>query len=399
MVQNFTEANKPEITIGVLGQDGHGKTALTTAITQSLARQDDSVVTGEEIVTSIEGNGEDNKNRTSVYETEARRYRHVDCRSHRDIMKNFILHRIPLHGAILVVSAVEGVASQTREQVRLANVSGVSAIVVFLNKCDLSDDTELLEKIDQEVRAILLANGYSNDDPIIRGSATAALNSLHTGVFDFWTNSIRELLGAMDTSIPVPQRLEYKPFLMRIEEVFDISGKGNTIAMGWIERGSIQINAGVEIVGFGLHRLVIGTDLEQRHKKRDHFIPGEQGGILLRGLRKNEAQRGQVLAAPGTIRAHSRFRATLYLPTAQENGSDRPDLSDTGFVFSIRSVEFNGKLKLDKETDAVHGGETIEVTGELETSVAMEAGLRFVLRRDGSVKGFGIVTEPIEDPS
>ncbi|MCW3100332.1 MAG: hypothetical protein JWL77_5950 [Chthonomonadaceae bacterium] len=395
MEQQSIVEQKPEITIGVLGADGAGKTSLTTTITQSLARLNGSVVEGDEIVVDLGEYVDEDKSRPFVYETEARRYTHVDCHSHINVMKNLILNRIPLHGAILVVSAVDGITDQTREQVRLANIVGVSAIVVFLNKCDLTNDAELLDRIEQDVRDLLREHGYSDDDPILRGSATAALNTLETRGFDLWTSKTRELLDALDASIPAPKKLEDKPFLMHISAVTYMSGRGNTIAIGWIERGSVRINAGVEIVGFGLHRLVIGTDLGQRHKKCDHLTPGEDGEILLRGLRQNEAQRGQVLAAPGTIRAYARFKAILYLPTQQEGGSDSADLSGTDYVFSIRSVEFNGTLQLEEGTGPLRGGEAIQVTGELEASVPMEAGLRFILRQDGSVLGFGIVTEPL----
>ena len=391
MVQNFTTANKTEITIGVLGQDGHGKTALTTAITQSLARQDSSVVTGEEIVISIEGNGEDDRSRTKVYETDTRRYKHVDCRSHRDIVKNFILHRIPLHGAILVVSAVDGVTTQTREQVRLAQETGVASMVVFLNKCELTDDFDLLDTTETEVRSLLSEHGLPIDTPFIRGSATSALQSLATSRSDICTSKIRELLDAMDMHIPVPQRLEDKTFLMHIDEQFYIRYSGNVV-LGSVERGICRINSFVELVGFKPTRTCVGIDMEQDHKKSDHLTTGKPVGMLLRGLQKGDVQCGQVLAAPGTIQAYSKFRAVLYLFTREE-GSDLPDLSATIYSFFIRTVEIKGTLNIEEEAPLLRGGDIVRLVVELEVIVAMEIGLRFTLRKEGHAIGMGVVTE------
>jgi elongation factor Tu len=265
--------------------------------------------------------------------------------------------------------------------------------VVFLNKCDLTNDVEFLERVEQDVRSLLLAHGYSDDDPIIHGSATAALNSLQGGIFDIWTSKVRELLDAVDAAIPIPQNIEDKPFLMSIEDTFTISTKG-TVVLGPVERGTYTTNTYVEMVGLGPTRSPMGTGLEKSHKSCNILYAGDAAAMLLRGIERTGARRGQVLAAPGTIRAYAQFKAILYLPTQQEGGSNSTNLSGPDCVFSIRSIDFTGTLQLEY-TSPLRGGEVIQVTGELEAVVAMEPGLRFILRQDGRMIGFGVVTETL----
>ena len=393
MVQSSIAENKAEITIGVLGQDGHGKTTRTAAITRSLARLNDSVVEGDEIVITL-GDCLEDRTRPSIYETDSRRYTHVDCRRHIHMMKNLILNWIPWHGAILVVSAVDGITLETREQVRLARVVGIPAMVVFLSKCDLTDDSELLEMVEFEVRGLLSEHGYAADTPIIRGSALAALNSLETTPSDIWNNRIRELLEALDTAIAPPQKAEDKPFLMSIEDVFTVTGRG-AVVVGQVERGRCQITTPVEIVGLGPTRASIATALQLPNKISDSVTAGENAGLLLRGLNRTDAHRGQVLAAPGTIKACSRFRADLYLCTERENGPTRPDLSGVDYLFFLRTREFSGTLCREEGNDLLREGEIVRVHVDLETTVAMEPELRFTLRQNGRSIGYGVVTEPL----
>jgi elongation factor Tu len=393
MVQGPIEEEKQEITVGVLGQDGHGKTSLTTAIVHFLARLNGSIVEGDEIVINL-GESFEDRTRPFVYETESRHYTHVDCGSHTDLMNNLILNSVSLHGAILVVSAIEGVTAQTREQVWLANTVGVAAIVVFLNKCDLTDDVDLLESVEQEVRGLLLASGYSDDDPIIRGSATAALNNLETGVFDFWSSKIRELLDALDTTIPAPQRLEDKPFLMSVEEVFFFpSRKSMMVVKGHVERGAIRSNALVEVVGLAPTRSAIGTDMERFHKGCDIISAGDDAGMLIHDGNGTDAQRGQVLAAPGTMRAYSKFRSMLSLSMQRENGSDRLDMCGANNLFFFRNIEIVGTLRCEEGTDSLCDGDIVRATIELEKVVAMEPGVRFALRQNDRSIGYGVVTD------
>ena len=382
---------KPEITIGVLGQDGHGKTSLTTAIARARSPQDRNMVEGGETVINA-GEGAVNGWLPFLYETETRRYTHIDFHRHIDVMKHMVLHHLSLQGAILVVSAVDGVTAQTREQVRLAQQTGIPSLIVFLNKCDLTNDFDLLDATETEVRELLSEHGYSADTPCSRGSATTALQRFAAERSDIWTSKIRELLDTLDTYIPVPQRMEDKPFLMSIDEEFFIPYAG-TVAIGPVERGTCGINTVVEIVGFKPPRKNIVTDMEQRHKKCAMISAGEAAGLLLRSLVRGGAQRGQVLAAPGTIQAYSKFRAIVYLLTRQEEGSDFPDLSAPIYSFFIRTVEINGTLKLEEGMSQVRGGDIVPLTVELEVIVAMEVGLRFTLRKEGSPLGMGVVTE------
>ena len=383
--------SKPEITIGVLGQDGHGKTSLTAAIVQTLSRQNGSSVEGDEIVVNP-GDCREANRLPFFYETAVRRYTHIDCHRHIDVTKNLILNWFPLQGAILVVSSVEGITDQTREQVRLAHDVGVAALVVFLNKCDLTEDTELPDIAELEVRELLAGYGYAAKTPIIRGSATAALNNLETDRFDLWNGKIRDLLDAMDAALPVPPSIQDGPFLMSVEEVFIIQTKG-TIVTGRAERGIYRSNSPVEVVGFGPTWQTVATCLEQFHKKCDTIYGGDNAGVMLRSANRTNAQRGQVLAAPGTIQAASWFRAVIYLPTRQEKGSDRPDLSDKTLEFFIRTTWINGTLELEERTGPLRGGDTIRAAAVLESYIALEPGLRFTLREKGRSIGIGVITE------
>ncbi|MCW3051144.1 MAG: hypothetical protein JWN14_314 [Chthonomonadales bacterium] len=382
---------KPEITIGVLGQDGHGKTTLTTAIAQYLSRSGSHVVMGNEIVIAP-GNCVEDRINPFLYETEVRRYRYVDCRRHIDVMKNLLLNWIPVQAAVLVVSAVDGVTAQTKDQVQLARTLGISAIVVFLNKCDLTNDAELLDIAEREVRQLLSKTGYAADAPVIRGVATAALQSLEAERFDIWTSTVQELLVTVDATFPTQQRVYEEPFLMSIEDVFTIPRRGTTVT-GRVERGQLKIHGSVEIVGLRPSRTTIATDLEQFHKMCDLILGGDNAGILLRGIHRDDVQRGQVLAAPGTIQAHSRFRAELYLLNRQEGGSDSPNLSDPTYSFFIRTTDITGTLKLEEGSSPVRAGGIVRFTVELETAVAMEPGLRFTVRKSGYSLGIGVVTE------
>ena len=403
-MQHSIASEKPEIAIGVLGADGHGKTSLATVITQAFSPQTSSVK-GQEIVISLGNCREDYWEDISpgrIYETTMRRYILFDFQRHSNIVENLILNWLPLNGIILVVSAVDGVTAQTREQMRLVKAVGVDYLVVFLNKCDRAQDTELLDLAELEVRDLLSEHNYTANTSVIRGSALAALNNfdispfendpLETNHFDYWRGNIQYLLKALDDSIPVPQKIEEKPFLMCIEDVF-LTPTKDTIVVGHVERGSYRLNTLVELVGLGPTYSTTGTDMETFHKKCDSISCGDRAGIVLRGVNRAEAQRGQVLAAPGTIQAYARFRAEFYLWTQQENGRDRYDLLSTNYAYFIRTVEISGKLTLDKRNGPLRGGDTIRCTVELEAAVAIEPGLRLVLRQNGRSIGMGVIAE------
>jgi elongation factor Tu len=390
MAQYPTQGAKPEISIGVLGQDGHGKTSLTRAIARMLTLQNDSVVEGDEIVIHP-GDCREANREPYVYETGTRRYTHIDCSCHMDVVRNLIMDWFPLHEACLVVSAEEGVTEQMKEQVRLAQAVGVVALVVFLNKCDLVADLELLDVVELEVRNLLSKHGYAADTPVIRGSATAAIHELGADRFDLWCSKIRDLLGAMDT-LPPPERLEGKPFLLGIEDVFTITGRG-TVVTGRVERGMLQVNDPVEIVGLRPTRQTVATLLEMFGTPHKSVTAGYGVGILLRDVSRTEVQPGQVLAAPGTLSACSRFRAELYLLAEREGGRDKFDLSGASPQFFFRAVEIKGTLVLEEGAWPVRGGNAIRCIVELETAVALEPGLRFALREGGRSTGLGVVTE------
>jgi elongation factor Tu len=381
---------KPQISIGLLGQDGHGKSTLAAAIYAHLSRENRKVEEGCEITLSI-GDCRELPDHPFVYESDNRQNSIYDFAGHINVVKNLILNRIPLDGAILVVSAVDGVTAQMRQQVRLAGAAGVICIVVFLNKCDLSDDTELLDLVELEVREMLAAYGCAADSQVIRGSAGVVLNKQTMSDSETWNDKIRELLHVIDAAIPNPIDIKQLPFLMQIEDIFTITGRG-TVVTGYVERGTHHINTPVEIIGFGPSRITIATDMEQRRTRGAVICAGENAGVMLQDICCTDVQRGHVLADPGTIQAYSRFRAELYYGTREES-IYRLDRSKPFCTFRVRTVVANGTMQLDDPNIPLRGGNVVEITGELEAPVALERGVRFTVLAAGRPVAFGIVTD------
>jgi len=392
MEQPSIVEEKPKITIGALGADGAGKTRLSTAITQHLAQHNGRVIVGGEMCMRSRSCTEEDGD-PSEFETESRRYQLIDCRRHFDVLENLIANWIPLHGAILVVSALDGITAQTRMQITLAQTVGVAAIVVCITKCDLVEDPELLDVVKLEIQTLLADNGYGSDAPILCGNARIS----DVNASASWSNPIKELLDALDRIIPPPD-LENLPFLMPIEDAFGITGRG-AIATGRVERGRLVNGEPIEIVGMGPSRTVIAAEMEQFGSSQSRIQRGDNAGILLRDMPRTEVQRGQVLATPGTMQAYTRFRAALYLfppgggARGTIKGSDIYDLPVGRYDFFLRTTDIPGNLQWDATVGFVNGGDIIDITVTLETEVALEPSLRFVLRTGGHTLALGVVAE------
>jgi elongation factor Tu len=395
------ERTKPHVNVGTIGHIDHGKTTLTSAITHVLAKKGMSkVMSYSEIAKGGVVRDESKILTVSVshveYETESRHYAHIDCPGHADYIKNMITGAAQMDGAILVVSAPDGPMPQTREHVLLARQVNVPAMVVYLNKCDLMEDKELLDLVELEIRDLLNKYEFNGDKvPIIRGSAQKALLAA-TGKEDVkWEDSIYELLKALDTHIPMPQREIDKPFLMSVEDVFTITGRG-TVATGRIERGKIKTGDACEIVGIQETRKSVITSIEMFRKIMDEAQAGDNVGLLLRGIEKDQVERGQVIAAPGSIKPHKKFKGQVYILKKEEGGRHTPFFNGYRPQFYLRTCDVTGSIKLPQGVEMVMPGDNVEMEIELITPIALEKQFRFAIREGGHTVGAGVVTDVLE---
>jgi elongation factor Tu len=390
---------KPHVNVGTIGHVDHGKTSLTAAITKTLALQGQAQLRSFD---SIDNAPEERERGITIaiahveYETEKRHYAHVDCPGHADYIKNMITGAAQMDGAILVVSAPDGPMPQTREHILLARQVEVPSMVVFLNKVDMLDDEELLELVELEVRELLSAYEFPGDEiPVIRGSALAALESASQDPSDAAYGPILELMQAVDDYIPTPARAVDKPFLMPIEDVFGIKGRG-TVVTGRVERGVVKPGEEIEIVGMGERRKVVVTGVEMFQKTLDEGLAGDNVGCLLRGVERDEVQRGQVLSKPGSINPHTRFQAEVYVLGKEEGGRHTPFFPGYRPQFYIRTTDVTGAITLPENTEMVMPGDNVQMGVELITPVAIEEGLRFAIREGGRTVGAGVVTSITE---
>lgn len=395
------DRSKPHVNIGTIGHVDHGKTTLTAAITMVMAHKGGAeAMRYDQIDKAPEERARGITINTAhvEYQTANRHYAHVDCPGHADYVKNMITGAAQMDGAILVVSAADGPMPQTREHILLARQVGVPYIVVFLNKCDQVDDPELLELVEMEVRDLLSKYDFPGDElPIVRGSALKALEAAQAGDFDNPAcKCIDELMDAIDTYIPAPERDENKPFLMPVEGVHTISGRG-TVATGRVERGVAKVGDAIEIVG--LHDKAstsVITGLEMFHKSLDEAIAGDNIGALLRGVERNAIERGQVLAKPGSIKPHTKFQGQVYVLTKEEGGRHTPFFNGYRPQFFFRTTDVTGTLKLPEGVEMVMPGDHITMDIELITPIAIEEGLRFAIREGGKTVGSGVVSKIFE---
>ena len=393
--QKFVKT-KPHVNIGTIGHVDHGKTTLTAAITKTL-----SLTNGAEFMdySQIDNCPEERARGITInsrhveYETDNRHYAHVDCPGHADYVKNMITGAAQMDGAILVVAGTDGPMAQTREHILLARQVGVPAICVFMNKCDLVDDEELLELVEMEIRELLSEYEFPGDDiPIVRGSARNALMSTN-GVDAPEFACIKELMEAVDSYIPTPDRKADMPFLLPVEDVFSISGRG-TVATGRVERGTVKMADNVEIVGLTDEpKTTVITGIEMFHKLMDSAEAGDNVGLLLRGVNKNEIERGQVLCKPGSINPHTKFVGQVYVLTEKEGGRSKPFFTNYRPQFYIRTTDVTGIINLPEDVDMAKPGDNVTMTVELITPIAIEKGLRFAIREGGRTVGSGTVTE------
>ncbi len=391
------ERTKPHCNIGTIGHVDHGKTTLTAAITKTLNVR---LGTGEAVAfENIDKAPEERERGITIstahveYETKKRHYAHVDCPGHADYVKNMITGAAQMDGAILVVAATDGVMAQTKEHILLSRQVGVPYIVVFMNKCDMVDDEELLELVDMEIRELLNEYGFPGDDtPIIRGSALKALEDPNSE----WGDKILELMDAVDEWVPDPQRATDQPFLMPVEDVFTITGRG-TVATGRVERGVLHLNEEVEIVGVKEEiRKVVVTGIEMFRKLLDEAQAGDNIGALLRGVQRSEIERGQVLCKPGSITCHRKFTAQVYVLTKDEGGRHKPFFNNYRPQFYFRTTDVTGVITLPEGTEMCMPGDNVEMTVELIHPIAMEQGLSFAIREGGRTVGSGRVASIVE---
>ena len=395
------ERTKPHVNIGTIGHVDHGKTTLTAAITKVLSMKDGKVefMAYDQIDNAPEekARGITINTRHVEYETEKRHYAHVDCPGHADYVKNMITGAAQMDGAILVVAGTDGPLQQTREHVLLARQVGVPAIVVFMNKTDLVDDEELLDLVDMEIRDLLSQYDFPGDDiPIVRGSARNALESTSTDPSAPEYACIWELMNEVDNYIPTPERKSDLPFLMPVEDVFSISGRG-TVATGRVERGTVKVSDTVEIVGLtDEKRAVVVTGVEMFHKLLDQAEAGDNIGTLLRGVAKDEIERGQVLCKPGSIHPHTKFVGQVYVLTEKEGGRSKPFFPGYRPQFYFRTTDVTGTISLPADVEMCRPGDNVNMTVELITPIAIEKGLRFAIREGGRTVGSGVVADIIE---
>ena len=397
MAKQKFERTKPHVNVGTIGHVDHGKTTLTAAITKVLAMKGAAKYTSYD---QIDNAPEERARGITIairhveYQTETRHYAHVDCPGHADYIKNMITGAAQMDGAILVVSAPDGPMPQTREHILLARQVQVPAMVVFLNKVDMMDDPELLELVELELRELLSKYDFPGDDiPIVRGSALAALSSTSTDPNAPEYQCILELMNAVDSYIPTPARAIDQPFLMPVEDVFGIKGRG-TVVTGRIERGKVKVGDTIEIIGMaeGAPKKTVVTGVEMFQKTLDEGIAGDNVGALLRGVERTDVERGQVLAAPGSIKPHAKFRAQVYVLKKEEGGRHTPFFPGYRPQFYIRTTDVTGAIALPEGMEMVMPGDNVEMGVELIVPVAIEAGLRFAIREGGRTVGSGVVT-------
>jgi elongation factor Tu len=391
------DRTKPHVNVGTIGHVDHGKTTLTAALTKISADKGFSTkyVAYDQVAKASESQGRRDPTKILTiatshveYETKARHYAHVDCPGHADYVKNMITGAAQMDGAILVVSAVDGPMPQTREHILLARQVNVPQVVVFLNKCDLVDDAELLDLVELEVRELLSKYNFPGDDaPVIRGSASGAIAGEQQ-----WIDKIQELYDALDNYIPLPVREVDKPFLLPVEDVFSITGRG-TVATGRIERGKIKVGEEVALVGFGSDKKSVVTGVEAFRKLLDDGQAGDNVGLLLRGVDKNDIERGMVLAKPGSITPHTKFEAEVYVLNKDEGGRHTPFFKGYRPQFYFRTTDVTGSCELPGGTEMVMPGDNIQMTIELITPIAMEEQVRFAIREGGRTVGAGVVTK------
>ena len=401
MAREKFERTKPHVNVGTIGHVDHGKTTLTAAITGTMAAAGQAEAKKfDEIDAAPEEKARGITISTAhvEYETATRHYAHVDCPGHADYVKNMITGAAQMDGAILVVAATDGAMPQTREHILLARQVGVPRLVVFLNKCDMVDDEELLELVEMEARDLLTSYEFDGDNiPFIRGSALKALEAVQANPKiargeDKWVDKIWELMDAVDEYIPTPERDVDQPFLMPVEDVFSITGRG-TVATGRVERGKVKVGEEVEIVGFGETKKTVVTGIEMFRKQLDEGIAGDNIGALLRGIGKEDVERGQVLAKPGSIHPHTKFTANVYVLTKDEGGRHTPFFPGYRPQFYIRTTDVTGSIKFDGEM--VMPGDNVVMEVELIAPVAIEAGMRFAIREGGRTVGAGVVDKII----
>lgn len=388
------DRSKPHVNIGTIGHVDHGKTTLTAAITKVLAAKG-----GAEFMdyANIDKAPEERERGITIntahveYQTDKRHYAHVDCPGHADYVKNMITGAAQMDGAILVIAATDGPMAQTREHILLARQVGVPRMVVFLNKCDMVDDEELLDLVEMEVRELLTEYGFDGDNtPIIRGSALKALEGDSK-----YVKAIEDLMDAVDEWIPTPERDNDKPFLMSIEDVFTITGRG-TVVTGRVERGQLKLNDEVEIVGLKDTKKTVVTGIEMFRKQLDYAEAGDNAGVLLRGIDRSEVERGQVLAKPGTVHPHKKFKAQVYVLSKEEGGRHTPFFTNYRPQFYFRTTDVTGVVTLPEGTEMVMPGDNVTMTVELIAPIAVENGTKFSIREGGHTVGAGSVTEIIE---
>jgi len=389
MAREKFDRSKPHVNIGTIGHVDHGKTTLTAAITKYFGKTFMDYA-------SIDSAPEERERGITIntahveYETEKRHYAHVDCPGHADYVKNMITGAAQMDGAILVIAATDGPMAQTREHILLARQVGVPKIVVFLNKCDMVDDPELIDLVEMETRELLGEYGFDTECPIIRGSALKALE----GDADA-EKAIRDLMAAVDEYIDDPVRETDKPFLMSIEDVFTISGRG-TVVTGRVERGQLKLNDEVEIVGLRETKKTVATGIEMFRKSLDYAEAGDNAGVLLRGISRDDVERGQVLAKPGSVTPHHKFKASVYVLTKEEGGRHTPFFSKYRPQFYFRTTDVTGVIELPEGVEMVMPGDNVEMTVELISPVALEKGTKFSIREGGRTVGAGSVSEIIE---
>ena len=401
MAKEKFDRSKPHVNVGTIGHVDHGKTTLTAAITMALARKGLSQV---RTFDSIDNAPEERERGITIatahveYSTAKRHYAHVDCPGHADYVKNMITGAAQMDGAIVVVAATDGPMPQTRVHILLARQVGVPRIVVFMNKVDAVDDPELIDLVEMEIRELLSKYEFPGDEiPIIKGSALQALEAgaSNADPSDERYNCIWELMDAVDSYIPVPERSVDKPFLMPVEDVFSITGRG-TVATGRVERGQVKIQEEVELIGLGLHKKTVVTGIEMFRKELDAAMAGDNAGILLRGIDKNEIERGMVLAKTGTITPHKKFEAQVYILSKDEGGRHTPFFNGYRPQFYFRTTDVTGVASLPEGVEMVMPGDSVVLSISLITTIAMEEGLKFAIREGGRTVGAGVVGKIIE---
>ena len=394
MAKEKFNRNKPHVNVGTIGHVDHGKTTLTAAITKRLSEKG-----GAQFVdyANIDKAPEERERGITIntshveYETDKRHYAHVDCPGHADYVKNMITGAAQMDGAILVVAATDGPMAQTREHILLARQVGVPRIVVFMNKCDMVDDEELLDLVEMEIRDLLNEYGFDGDNtPVIRGSALKALEGDSA-----YEEKIDELMDAVDEWIPTPERDNAKPFLMSIEDVFTITGRG-TVVTGRVERGQLKLNDEVEIVGIKPTQKTVATGIEMFKKQLDYAEAGDNAGVLLRGITRDQVERGQVLAKPGSVTPHTKFTAQVYVLTKEEGGRHTPFFANYRPQFYFRTTDVTGVIELPAGVEMVMPGDNIEMTVELSHPIALEQGTKFSIREGGRTVGAGSVSSIIK---